>query len=616
MEQYSYTSLSANGEPDTIRVIEILPGSGVDMVYCNIKHVQLASNPNYEALSYCWGDPTPNHYVYCDGKPLAIATNLYLALHRLRHRSETRTLWADAISINQQDIDERSQQVRLMRQIYEKAAQVTLWLGEEANNSQLGLALVPQLVEAYKKWDASGDTRGIGELGTSNLRQVYNLPAGTDLAWAAFFAILKRPWFSRGWVIQEAAVAQSITIYCGRAIFPFDDFMKAFVFSDVIGLALSFDATNFRRLVRIGLSRQAFKGRVSRNLLSILLPHRLALTTDPRDKIFALCGLADNAGPEGLDVCIDYHLPVEKVYRDLAIKMLTWERNLDILSVPRIDRFSDSPAWIPDWSRPVEVPSLIGSDYNVWSPSRYCASRATKCSPEFTQGGRLLGLAGFVFDEIAEAGETQPLKTGNDDAFSPTNQLLEEFEERKRYMNWRSIAGLLTKKKYVTGEDLEDAYWQVLIAGYNPGEVTAADRERIKAHYLTWTRHSLRFAYLRFLPSPLFEWALGFTMLVSVFWLILRLLMCLPLVATPSEFKQMMVCVATRKLVRTKKGYIGLASDAVRVNDSVVLCEGGKLPLVVREDGQVQRLVSDCYIHGIVHGEAFEEGKCGRMLFI
>ena len=181
-EQYSYSGLPKNSDSDTIRVIEILPGSGTDLVVCNIKHVQLTSNPHFEALSYDWGDPTPNRYVVCHGRPLPVTTSLYPALHRLRDKSAARTLWADAICINQQDIDERNQKVRLMRQIYEKAERVTIWLGEEADKSQLGLALVPKLIEAYKKQEASGDTRDTTVLGTSGLQRVYNLPARIDPA--------------------------------------------------------------------------------------------------------------------------------------------------------------------------------------------------------------------------------------------------------------------------------------------------------------------------------------------------------------------------------------------------------------------------------------------------
>ena len=81
----------------------------------------------------------------------------------------------------------------------------------------------------------------------------------------------------------------------------------------------------------------------------------------------------------------------------------------------------------------------------------------------------------------------------------------------------------------------------------------------MKAHYPTWIWYSLRFVYLRFLPSPLFEWTLGISMLVSLFWIFFGALICLPFVAAPYGFKAMMGCAANRKLVRTKKGYPRLA---------------------------------------------------------
>ena len=39
--------------------------------------------------------------------------------------------WYDALCFNQDDVDERSQQVRLMRDIYSQAWQVVVWLGED-----------------------------------------------------------------------------------------------------------------------------------------------------------------------------------------------------------------------------------------------------------------------------------------------------------------------------------------------------------------------------------------------------------------------------------------------------------------------------------------------------
>lgn len=79
-ESFNYAPLSADGEANAIRIVEFQAGNNRDAISCPIKHVRLADSPQYEALSYCWGDPTPNQVVYCSGKPLAIATSLYLAL--------------------------------------------------------------------------------------------------------------------------------------------------------------------------------------------------------------------------------------------------------------------------------------------------------------------------------------------------------------------------------------------------------------------------------------------------------------------------------------------------------------------------------------------------------
>lgn len=48
----------------------------------------------------------------------------------------------DAVCINQQDMEERSQQVRLISDIFKAAAQTTVWLGSETENSVLAVERV------------------------------------------------------------------------------------------------------------------------------------------------------------------------------------------------------------------------------------------------------------------------------------------------------------------------------------------------------------------------------------------------------------------------------------------------------------------------------------------
>ena len=345
---------------DTIRVLDLYPASySVDLVSCSLRAVRLSDEPKYEAISYCWGDPTFNKKIICNGRELSITTSLNEALLRFRTRSTIRTLWADAICINQQDIDERNQQVRMMRQIYEKARQVVIWLGDQADHSDLGMALIPKLVEADKKRDAAADQRTIAELQRSGDLQSYNLPGRFDDAWRGFFAILRRPWFRRGWIIQEAILASSVVVHCGRAVVTFDNLIAAWLSAGNIGLAEEYDTESNLACFSIALTRQALSKGNRLGLLSLLLRHRLAQTTDPRDKIFALCGIAADAGPDVLDVQIDYHLPNLDVHRNVAVAMMTKERNLDVLSTPKDVESLEFPSWIPDFSLSIMTSSLI-----------------------------------------------------------------------------------------------------------------------------------------------------------------------------------------------------------------------------------------------------------------
>ena len=348
-------------EQNVIRVLDLYPGSGysVDLVSCSLRAVRLSDEPKYEALSYCWGDPTFNKKIICNGKELSITTSLNEALLRFRTRSTTRTLWADAICINQQDINERNQQVRLMRQIYEKAQQVVIWLGEEADHSDLGMALIPKLVEADKKRSDAADQRTISELQRSGSLHTYDLPGRFDNAWRGFFGILRRPWFRRGWIIQEAILATSVVVHCGHAAVTFNDLMGAWISAGNIGLAEEYDTVSNLALVSIALTRQALSNGNPLRLLSLLLRHRLAQTTDPRDKVFALCGIAADAGPDSLDIRIDYHLPNIDVYRNVAVAMMSKGRDLDVLSTPKDVESLDFPSWVPDFSLPVMTSSLI-----------------------------------------------------------------------------------------------------------------------------------------------------------------------------------------------------------------------------------------------------------------
>jgi hypothetical protein len=79
--------------------------------------------PEFEALSYVWGDPLITRPIKLNDQPYQVTENLEAALRRLRHDDRVRIMWIDAICINQQNPREQEHQIGLMRDIFGGCAQ-------------------------------------------------------------------------------------------------------------------------------------------------------------------------------------------------------------------------------------------------------------------------------------------------------------------------------------------------------------------------------------------------------------------------------------------------------------------------------------------------------------
>ena len=121
--------------PDNIRLFELQPGARVDLIKLHLYEHDTSDaaawDGHWEAISYVWGDPTNTVAISCNDRSLNITVSLWKALGLLRYNSEPRVLWADAICINQKDLQEKSAQIPLMSGIYENASQVQACLGED-----------------------------------------------------------------------------------------------------------------------------------------------------------------------------------------------------------------------------------------------------------------------------------------------------------------------------------------------------------------------------------------------------------------------------------------------------------------------------------------------------
>jgi hypothetical protein len=119
-------------QPRSIRTLALFPADDPEEpLQCELKEISFEKGRkySYEALSYAWGDPSPENHIICHGKRLTITENCEAALRRLRRQNRSRTLWVDSICIDQSSILERNEQVKLMGDIYRHASRVLVWLG-------------------------------------------------------------------------------------------------------------------------------------------------------------------------------------------------------------------------------------------------------------------------------------------------------------------------------------------------------------------------------------------------------------------------------------------------------------------------------------------------------
>ncbi|KAI1802437.1 heterokaryon incompatibility protein-domain-containing protein [Daldinia bambusicola] len=128
-----------------IRILHILPGSGGSPIECLLEVRDLSTEGIDEALSYVCGKSQALKSINVDGRRFEVTDNLFTIIVSLRDQHIKRSIWIDAICINQSDSDEKVHQVRLMRDIYTGAKKTTIWLSgrtleeQPANSPQVAI---------------------------------------------------------------------------------------------------------------------------------------------------------------------------------------------------------------------------------------------------------------------------------------------------------------------------------------------------------------------------------------------------------------------------------------------------------------------------------------------
>jgi hypothetical protein len=100
---------------DKFRLTRLLPSfESHASIQCELSEETLGSGVQYKALSYVWGSSSTRRSIQLNGEDLLPRhRKSRAALRQLRPQSQPpRTLWIDAICIDQHSIHERNEQVR------------------------------------------------------------------------------------------------------------------------------------------------------------------------------------------------------------------------------------------------------------------------------------------------------------------------------------------------------------------------------------------------------------------------------------------------------------------------------------------------------------------------
>ncbi|KAK2048435.1 hypothetical protein LZ31DRAFT_448188, partial [Colletotrichum somersetense] len=156
MKKYRYSPLTLNRE---IRLLKLHAGEGLKELSGELVNATLDETPPFTAISYAWGAPQPRKAILCSGLEMDIGPSLHSALLHLRDPADDTLLWVDALCINQKDVPELNQQVRMMGDIYAAACITAIWLGEESDEVKMAFGWLRRFAGAA--WDSMSDPDSI-----------------------------------------------------------------------------------------------------------------------------------------------------------------------------------------------------------------------------------------------------------------------------------------------------------------------------------------------------------------------------------------------------------------------------------------------------------------------
>lgn len=611
----------------TIRLLDLEPGAPEDPIKLTLRHVSLDKPPTYEALSYTWGDVSDTRQVLINGKPADITVSLLSALLQFRHTDpgEVRTLWADAVCINQADTTEKAAQVRMMDQIYSNARQVLVWLGPSVEGVDDLLKMLPEawvlVKEAEEELEAQQTTMTAttttptttsGDVVQKTAGQVYRKQNGQaqrrmiGFDWEPLFSIILRPWFSRKWVIQEFARARLITMCAGDKTLALPELgivVRGLVNLPVnAALMTTWGAGRYRNALLNAYYLFATQSPDRWELTELVLATQWFDCADPRDQLFSLLSLADPDVVAHVPALRpDYTVDAAQVFTRWCVWELVERQRPDLLSIT-CEPAPGVPSWV---ANPTTVKGMsplgMGRDYGFCAGGTGIEGEGSwfAVSPD----NRILKCRGKKVDAISkllyEVGEKAmpepevvPQISGLTSSLAIRQTTYREVQwikdcerlaaEGDNEGRWTDLDGRLTPERY-------DMYWRTMLCDINlfsPSGRTDASMGPLFTEFFDQTAGLFSGRIL-----DQYEDFVSLGMLIE-----------------PSLDK----LASSRVFCTTTQGSLAQAVPWAIEGDEIWIIQGAKVPFIMRptaDGGGNHTLIGECYLHGVMDGEALDDGS-------
>jgi heterokaryon incompatibility protein (HET) len=545
--KYEYRVLKAR----EIRLLEFFPSEPLP----SLIHVSIDDNPEYDAISYCWGKENCLHTFQLQTGTTLISSNLFEILNSLAgtHFLTTR-LWIDALCIDQENDLEKSCQIGLMKEIYSKAGKVLALLQSLSDDSKMAIVMIPFMLKNKDKIvnQLLRNNNSVKECCDPEMLQIF---------WSGIRGILQHPWFARIWTLQEAVLARRLQIVLNGVWIGFEalqTLMEMLIETRLIQFIargpLPEDHTTDGLLAIQHLRYNSQRG---------ICPFMLILTSRKRkasiatDSVYGILGLFDEAIRK--DITISMQLQIRDLFVQTTKAILKHTNKLDILKlVESQPTVQDLPSWCPSFS-------------SVGSTEPFCVGRHSagcgRSSASFkflisAEGRDALQITGICIDRVVAFVVPYPK-----DSIS-LDQL----------MMWERVCFSYSEKAYPNPTTLLKAHLATICADFRmPGNLSStanlnsysAMRSRLFGKSSKEERYEFATDHLDF--------------------------MCGLLSATSG-----------RSFFLTEQKRIGIGPSSTNLGSLICVFHGAETPFLLQEtkDSNAFRLLGESYVYGVMNGEA------------